>query len=563
MAKRLDARPLPPSEVIEAILDTCGFPAVIELIRKLAQPGAYCLALAESIAAGTAPDSEGDARNWALRAVRCGLPPGSLSRVIALGLDVAEVNTQPIEEARERLLNLTREIQTSPVRFGTGTLDEWMDACTVATRNDRDGLTSAEALLKGPGWYTCWLRFAMVVVVAERESQACQSRLGLAAVRILTEVRDPFLGDPRACDLYSIHGLIEETIRRAVSLLDDQDWEEAIEILGGVCDAISTTIRRDRLLHLVVETATSTRLHVAQRVIDEEIKNGGGGRYYSDLADYQLVAARLALKLGNLANARGHWMEACRLLVAYGWRKDITIYELLNPLPTLIAVNPARGRAAVARVQPLCKRVLQHTDGKGTHHARSQRWQLLATADPCALSRLIQPRLLSSCNDPNWLLHGARSDLWRAWHDRADPIVAGALRLTLKEPLDKNDRNAFNLLAGICDGTGNDRPSRLMVSLLARIDERPFKYSVSNSNELLDRDHNRVDELNSIAARAHVPRIAPLPTFPIKSEDLTTSNHDPRSQPATYLPDQVAVMFPPGTVGVAQATNCWTVIIIA
>ena len=523
LAKRLDESNLSPTEVIEAILDTFGLPAVVELIGKLANPGAYCLALAESIAAGKAPDSDGDALYWASRAADCGIPPGSTSRLIAIGVDVGEGDTQRIKKARERLFDLTREVQDRSVRWETGSLGEWVDACTVAARNDQFGLTSAEALLKGPGWYTCWLRFTIALVVAEAASKAEQSQLGLAALHILTEVQNPFLGEPRACDLYPIHGLIEETIRRAVSLLDDQAWKEAIELLDRVSDAISTTlhgemggpVRRDRLLHLAVETATSTRRTEAQALVDDEIENGAGGRYYSDLAEYQLIAARLALNADDPTEVQQHWTNACRLLVAYGWRKDVTIYELLDPLPDLIAIDPTRGRAAVAKVQPLCERIPQHTDGKGTRHAWSRWWQLLAAVDPCTLSRLIQPRLLSSCNDPNWLLHGARSDLWRAWHHRADPIVAGALRLTLEDPLDKNDLNALGLLADICDGTGHDEPSCLLTTLLARIDERPFKYSYSNGNELLDRDRDRVDKLNAIAARARVPRIAPLPTSPV------------------------------------------------
>ena len=565
LAKRLDENLLPSASVVEAILDTFGLPTLVKLIDKIHNPGTLCLALAEAIAAGEASDSDGDARDWAARAAECGLPTGSMSRLIAIGVDVSRANRQPVQKARERLLNLTREVQGRSVRWETGQLGEWMDACTVAAKNDPLGLAAAESLLEGPGWYTCWLRFTIGLVVAEAGSASEQSPASLKALRILTEVQDPFLGEPRACDLYPIRDSIDETIRRAVSLLDDQAWEEAIELLERVSNAVSTTIsgeiggpvRRDRLLHLAVETATSIRRSAAQRVINDEIENGGGGRYYSDLAEYRLIAARLALNTGDSAKVRRHWIDACWLLVAYGWRKDVTIYELLDPLPTLTAVDPARGRAAVARVQPLCERVLQHTDGRGTRHARSQWWRLLAAADPCALSRLVQPRLLSSCNDPNWLLHGARSDLWRAWHDRTDPIVAGALRLTLEEPLDKNDGNAFGLLADICDGTGDDEPSRLMVALLARIDERAFKYSVSNSSELLDRDRGRVDELNSIAARARAPRIAPLPTSPIESEDSATSNPRPRPRSTTYLPDQVAMMFQPGAVGVAQAIRAW------
>ena len=562
LARRLDKGTLPAADVVGAILDTFGFPAVLELIEKLTRPSTFYLALSEKIAAGTVSDSEGDALYWASRAADCGLPPGSAPRLIAIGVDVGEVYARPIEEARARLLELTREVQDSSVRWETGRLSEWMDACAIAARKDPFGLSAAEALLEGPGWYTCWLRFTIALVVAEAASADEQSRSGLEALLILTEVQDPFLGEPRACDLYPIHGLIDETIRRAISLLDGQAWEEAFEVLNRVSTAISTTITgelggpmpRDRLLHLAVETATATRRAAAQHFVNNEIENGGEGRYYSDLAEYRLVAARLALTADDLTEASRHWIDACGLLIAYGWHKDITIYELLDPLPALSAVDPAHGRMAVAKLQPLCKRVPDHTDGRETSHARSRWWTLLAAADPCALAGLIQPRLLSSCNDPNWLLHGARSDLWRGWHHRADPIVAGALRLTLEEPLDQNDETAFARLADISDGTGNDHPSRLLVALLARIDERPFKYSDSNSKALLDRDRKRVDALNVIAGRAGVPRLAPLPTPPVEADNPATSSRRSRGlQPVAHLRDRVGMMFPPGAVGVAQA----------
>ena len=567
LATRLDKNvTFLPADVVEAILDTFGLPAVVELIEKLEHPGTFCLGLAEAIVTGKASDSDGDALYWAAQAAEYGLPPGSMSRLRAIGVDIDKIDVQTIQEARERLLDLTQKIQDRSVCLETGRLGKWMDACTVAARNDRIGLAAVEALLEGPGWYTCWLRFMIGLVVAETASADEQSRSCLEALGILTKVQDPFLGEPRACDLYPIHGLIDETIRRAISLLDDQAWEEAFEILDGVSRAISTTlsgemggpIPRDKLLHLAVETATSTRRTAAQTLVNDEIENGGGGRYYSDLAKYQLFAARLALNADDPTEARRHWADACRLLVAYGWHKDATIYELLDPLPALIALDPARGRAAVAKVQPLCERVPQHTDGKETRHAWSRWWKLLAVADPCALSRLIQPRLLSLCNDPNWLLQGARSDLWRAWHHRADPIVAGALRLTLEEPLDQNDPSALGRLVDIGNGTGQDGPSRLLAALLSRIDERPFKYSYSDGNELLDRDHERVDALNAIAARTGAPKIAPLPTAPVQPDDrATSSNRHGRTRSVAHLPDHAAMMFQPGAVGIAQAMRAW------
>ena len=167
LAKRLDENLLPPASVVEMILDTFGLPTLVKLIDELHHPGALCLALAEAIAAGDAPDSDGDALGWAARAVECGLPPGSTSRLISIGVGVDRVVTQPVQKARECLLNLTRGVQDRSVCLETEKLCEWMDACAVAAINDPLGLAAAEALLEGPGWYTCWLRFTIALVVAE------------------------------------------------------------------------------------------------------------------------------------------------------------------------------------------------------------------------------------------------------------------------------------------------------------------------------------------------------------------------------------------------------------
>jgi len=565
LAKRLDKQKLPASEVIKAILDTYGLSEVINLIELLANPGAFCFALANEIVAGNIPELHGHAQDWAVRAIEHGLSPGSTQRLIEIGVDVTEHFPWSIESSREHLLGLTHEVQDRSITLEAGPFREWMDMCTLAARKDPLGLSVAEALLEGPGWYTCWLKFTIALVFAEADSPDKQSQSSLEALRILTEVENPFLGEPRACDLYHLHSIIDVTIHRAVSLLGDSDWGKALEIINQVSNSISTTIHgelggpisRDRLLYLAIETATPTRATTAKKLIDDEIANGGGRRFYSDLAEFRLIAARLALKLDDHTEAWQHWTSACQLLTAYGWHKDITIYELLDPFPTLTTVDPARARVSVARLQPLCERVPMHTDGKETRHAWSRWWELLAVADPCALSELTHSRLLNSCNDPNWLMHGARYDLWRAWHHRADPVVAGALRLTLEKTLDKDDLTALSALADLCDGAGIDGPSRLMGAVLTRIDERPYKYSYSNSDELLEGDRELVEKLNLIAERTGVPRVATLPTPPAKTDSpVTGDNTTQRKSTANFLVEDT-LMFPYGAVGIAQATRAW------
>ena len=527
LAKHLDETGLPAADVVQGILDTLGLPTLLELLPKLARPGTIYLALAEAAAAGAVPDAVGRALPWASQAAACGVHPGHIFRLMALGVTVDDLAPEPVEYAQELLLELTGHVQAPSLGGDSDRVGTWLDACTVAARRDSPGLAAAERTLDGPGWYTCWLRFAIALVRAEVEAADRQSSAALRALRILTEVREPFLGEPRACDLYPIHGLIHTTIERAVALLDDRAWREGLDCLHRVCDAISTTIdgelggpvRRDRLLHLAVETATPARRTAARDFITREIATGGAGRYYSDLAEYHLVAARLSVVANDVVEARGHWTDACRLLVAYGWHKDTTVYEVLDPLPTLIAIDPARGRASVARLQPLCERLPQHTDGRGTREVRSRWWRLLAAGDPCALARLVQVGLLSACNQPNWLLHGAISDLWRSWHHRAEPGVAAALRLTLQEALEGDDAAALARLADVAARVGSTAFSRLLVATLARVDERPVTYNSSDSDELLGRDRERVDALNVVAERSGAPGLVP---YPLSRYDPTT-----------------------------------------
>ena len=559
-------RNLHPADVVDAVLDTFGLAPVVELIDMVACPSLYCLALAESFHSGKIGEGRHETLHWALRSLAEGTPTGCVSRLMDLGVDIAAIDSSTLEESRERLQRLTREIQGRLTNQEAHGVAEWIDACVVAARRDLIGLGVAEAIIEGPGWYPCWLRFVIALVLAEARPDNDRSEAVLDALRILTEVQDPFLGEPRACDLYAIHGQIRDTIQRAVRLLDDHAWKKGIELLNSVSNATTTSFRgemtgplpRDELLHIVVDTAPATHSTIAQDLVQDEVKNHGDGRYYSDLATYQLLAARLALNTDATAKALRHWKDACRLLAAYGWHKDITVYELINPLPTLISLDHARGRVAVAQLQGLCERIPKHTDGKETRHTPRQWWRLLAAADPYAAAMLASLSLLTHCNDPNWILHGARSDLWRSWYHRTDPIVAGALRLTLEEQLDKNDPHALSLIAHQCDGSGRDGHSRLLLSLLGRIDERPFKYSVSNSDELLERDDKRVSVLNEVAAHVGMPRIVPFPASgPPSDRERTLFNQGEGAAPVTPLPDQTPLVFPSGASGLTQAIRAW------
>ncbi|MBB4930686.1 hypothetical protein F4561_001506 [Lipingzhangella halophila] len=554
--------------VVKTLLDTVGIEAVTDLVLRLATGGPACLALAEQIAAGSVPSEEGSAADWAQEAAELGYVLGTGHRLLALGVaaaDLAEgLATDETSTARNTLFSLTHDVQNEQVRWSPVSVAKWLDALAITAQTDPIALDTVPALVQGPGWYPCWLRFAIALARAEAAAAPTRSGLVIEALGLLTADLSPFTGSPRACDLYPIHPLIEESVRRAVTLVSDQDWPQAWQTLIHVSREISVSLRgemggplpADTLLTIAVEHATPARRASVDEAVRNEFLQQAGGRYYSDLARYRLIHARLALTADDLAEAEEHWLAACHFLVAYGWRKDITVYEVLDPLPALVTADPARGRARAARIQPLCERLVHHTDGKETSAARPRWWNVLAGADPTALADLAATGLLGDCNGPNTILHGAREALWHAWSDTADPVVATALRLTLDTPLLQADPALLDRLAQTVGHSTPDGVPQLLHIALSRADEQQ-----ANRDSFGDRarlaDAQLVAELNAVAERIGAPQIALLPEPPTTDELRNRRSAPGPAEPSAPTSPAALSPAPSEPVGLIRALRAW------
>jgi hypothetical protein len=333
--------------------------------------------------------------------------------------------------------------------------------------------------------------------------------------------------------------------------------------LKKVSDSLTTTIDGelggpippDFLVHTLVNNVKPSTQLLVQEIIENEISHGSGGRYYSDLAQYQLFGARLAIINNDIYQARKYWEKACSFLIAYGWHKDITIYELLDPLSALINTDKIRARNCISQLQGLCERIPLHTDKRETRHARSIWWEYLAKADPVAAVKLVVPKILSECNEPNGILTKILENVWENWFINADPFISGVLRLTLETPLHADDIKHFRQLV-------NDPQSKttamknLLVWLLARIDERHVTYSFTNSPELIEKDDKKVAEINQICEEFDLPLISNHNDTLI--DQLITQNQVLPSDKVFPIHEVLLQqLYQPGYSGLAQAIRTW------
>ncbi|WP_203902900.1 hypothetical protein [Virgisporangium aliadipatigenens] len=563
IARFLNSSRLHPDDVVTTAADVLGLEVTAELINVLNRPEDCALALAELVY-HSAESSAGELLTQLLPVATRQCSPGNAHRLLKLGVAPDDVDGAPVSEARAALIALTQEVTSKDALHVDGQVSNWLDRCTLAAWRDPTILPTVEGILSGEGWYRCWLRFTLALAGAQA-AESDQAQLSLEALRHLTGDLRPFAGQPRACDLYPIHEQIDESLRCAVALLDDEAWPTALAILEQVTEGVGVSLRGedagpitpDFLLTLAIDgTTTSARRPATQALIDKALAEGGGRRYYSTLAEYRLMAARFALACGDTSEAHTFWNAACGLMTAYGWHKDITIYEVLDPLPNLIAADPARARVRLAKVQGTCERVVLHTDGKSTRSAWNQWWTFLAKADPAALVSLAVPALLQRCGHVYDLYNRALEDLWRSWHHLVDPIVAAALRLALPMPLDDADRTVVERLADIADGSGTDLPGQMLTLVLARADERPLRHRYTNSDELVAEDNARVEALNVVAARGNA---VPVDVEPFTSVDKTDERRP--STPRRASPEdgweEPFLGFDDGALGVARAIRTW------
>ena len=352
---------------------------------------------------------------------------------IKAGADASTLSTPPLPSSYE-FGNL--HMGETNVR-----LANWAASLTIALRRG-ESVASERERAQGDGWYRYWLQY--VIAIAEAEALSQQDRkagklAALAAFDLLIEDTRPFVGDPRACDLYSVHSNIFDSIRDGLLLLDldPTAFQAVLPKLVKITDGTTTSFQNEEsgpldtealfnLLSEFVESPALTGIILpvleAQRA--ERTENRG---YYTALAVQELHLCHILAGLSRLSEAESHWSRACSFLAAYGHRKDVTLLELLTGQ---IEIAKREGPAAsdlIARTQPLIAELVAHTDGKGTQHFPVDWFEGLVTARPIQAALLLAQRLAGAHGRVDWRLEEGLEALLMTLKDSGDPLLLSLL----------------------------------------------------------------------------------------------------------------------------------------
>jgi hypothetical protein len=258
---------------------------------------------------------------------------------------------------------------------------------------------------------------------------------------ILLEESRPFVGNPRACDLYAIHGTISYTIGLGLKLVKTEDeWAHILEVLKQV--NLNTTTRLDREVNGPVSSDVIfnllepySKLENINRYILEALKSEidhveNNGTYYSTHAELKLKYTKILLN-NNKPEANTEWKDVGVYLASYGYRKDITLFEVIDTVSVIAHKSKDECLLALEKLQPLISSVLRHTDGRSTKHTPNRWFKELLDIDPEAALNVLARTIVEENFHESWPTIEALKLVANKLLDQANPLILDSLWQTI------------------------------------------------------------------------------------------------------------------------------------
>lgn len=522
--------------------------------------------LAESGLPGLPDHSELARRAWTRD------PSVDIGALLDHSIPVAEVLDRLASQDLERDLHAVTTALLGERVVHTSTLRNWLSLLRLGHLVDRTIPARLLPQLNGVGFYRAWLRFAVATVgidsdVAEGLTSdiAASTAVRLALADLASEAH-PFTGDPRACDLYSIHPTIHEVIERSLVVVLPADLDAVLDHLIAIGDGTTTTtnfglpengpLTTNDLLELLARASRYLGVDAVHSMIKViRVRRRDTHTQYAVTAEFELATARICAAAGANDDADDCWRSACLLLASYGGHKDPTISEIVDSVHDIADVDLGLARTCLGRLLDLVYLVWQHTDGRGTSHFVNRWWEVAADVDPTAAALDGADLQLASPGMEDVRAYTAHTRLLERQAVTADPIVLAALRITVGTSW-RRPTTDVDILARLEGELGKSVEGDAMLAVIANsiaasYDEQPMMYAS--------------DQPDSVATSSVVDAIARLggssflPQIPLYKKDQNWRNPDYRSSdrptPLEQLVGFQRPVVPPGRTGAIVAAR--------
>lgn len=278
------------------------------------------------------------------------------------------------EPSKLQLTNLLREVKAID-HFSARDIDALYSF--VRTMVDADETLCQEYVkqLININWFYNWVIFLIGTTRLGKNKVPDQNML-VVFFQLLTYDTDPFKGNPRTTDLYSIKDWIHQSFKDALMLIEDVAiWPKIIDAIIKVSDETTTNIQKsltgplptDKLFELLTDFANEDNWRYITKELEDQLQHKSQYHLHSYIAEYHFNLTSIYARRDN-DRAAGHLNEGVKFTLGYTFRRDMTIEDLLNSVEALNKVNRVEGKKAIKDLLALVNSVVDHTDGKETQY---------------------------------------------------------------------------------------------------------------------------------------------------------------------------------------------------
>ena len=224
-------------------------------------------------------------------------------------------------------------------------------------------------------WFYNWIIYYVKIKKAQSKKESRDFTMILDAFRFLTYDTEPFKGEPRTCDLYSLRDYLYNSFAEGVKCLKtESEWKKIIQILVKLSDETTTEIQKsiggplptDKLFQLLDEHSNDNNRSL---IIDEFLNlfdDKKEHQLHSYLAEYCFRITKQFSLVNDTKKADEYFKKGLKFFIGYTFRRDRTIEDLLYSIVDYSKINQVSGNEYVKRIKSLVNAVTEHTDGKDT-----------------------------------------------------------------------------------------------------------------------------------------------------------------------------------------------------
>lgn len=310
--------------------------------------------------------------------------------------------------------------------------------------NDEKAIQQIIGQLEGRNWFHNWVIYCIKIIKLENASTSNFEQVKEAFSYLKRDV-DPFKGEPRASDLYTIKDLISDWISKGLVFLNsEEEWSLLLDWLIEISDSLSTSYRKslmgpfatDKLVEVLCANCNSVNSNLIFEKLQTTIRDKEEYQLHTYISEYCFRISTLASKWNKFEVSEKYFKLGIQYLFGYTGRKDLSLEDLIESIESLAMIDNSLAQTYIKKLKGLVDSVVEHTDGKSTQLFPLDWYKKYLSVNFENACRYLLVELTNSRVD--WRLEDCLEQLLLVTGGKYSPIAESFISFTLNADLSED-----------------------------------------------------------------------------------------------------------------------------